>query len=62
MHQDRLDRASAECKELERPPTLYQERILRALRIYATNPSIRRTARVMNVSQGTVKTALGLNS
>lgn len=44
-----------------RPPALDQERILESQRIYAENPSIRCTARVMNVSQGTVKKALGLD-
>ena len=56
-----LDRAKAEGKKLGRPPALDQERILEAQRIYAENSSIRRTARIMNVSQGTVKKALGLD-
>ena len=55
-----LGRARAEGKRLGRPPALTQERIQEAKRIYAENPSIRRTARIMNVSQGTVKKALGL--
>ena len=55
-----LGRARAEGKKLGRPPALDQERILEAQRIYAESPSISRTARIMNVSQGTVKKALGL--
>ena len=55
-----LGRARAEGKRLGRPPALTQERIQEAKRIYAENPSIRRTARIMNVSQGTVKRALEL--
>ncbi len=55
-----LGRARAEGKKLGRPPAQDQERILEAQRIYAESPSISRTARIMNVSQGTVKKALGL--
>ena len=55
-------RARAEGKRLKRPPTLTQEQVQEAQRIYADNPSTRRTARVMCVSQGTVKKALGLDS
>ena len=56
-----LDQAKAEGKKLGRPLALNQERILEVQRIYAENPSIRRTARIMGVSQGTVKKALGLD-
>ena len=56
-----LDWARAEGKKLGHPPALDQERILEAQRIYAESLSIRRTTRNMNVSQGTVKKALGLN-
>lgn len=58
-HQGRPRRAKAESKKLGRPPALDQKRILEAQRIYAENPPIRRTARIINVSQGTVKKALG---
>ena len=53
-----LDRARAEGKKLGRPPALTREQVLEAQRIYAENPSIRRTTRILGVSQGTVKSAL----
>ena len=55
-----LERARAEGKRLGRPPVLTTEQQEECRRMYAENPSIRRVARIMNVSQGTVKKALGL--
>ena len=53
-----LNRAKAEGKKPGCPLALDQERILGMQRIYAGNPSIRRIAHTMSVSQGTVKKAL----
>ena len=57
-----LGRVRVEGKRLGRPQALTEARAQEAWRIYTENPSIRRTARIMNVSQGAVKKALGLDS
>ncbi len=53
-----LDRAKAEGKRLGRPPALTPEQVQECRRMYAGTPSIHRVARIMKVSQGTVKRAL----
>ena len=53
-----LDRAKAEGKRLGRLPALTPEQVQECRRMYAGTPSIRRVARIMKVSQGTVKRAL----
>ena len=55
-----LDRARAEGRKLGRPPALTREQVQECQRMYAETPSIRRVARIMKVSQGTVKRALEL--
>ena len=57
-----LDRAKAEGKRLGRPPALTPEQVQECRRMYAETPSIRRVARIMKVSQGTVKRALELDA
>ena len=54
-----LDRAKAEAKRLGRPPALTPEQVQECRRMYAETPSIRRVARILGVSQGTVKRAVG---
>lgn len=56
-----LDRAKAKGKKLGLPPVLDQEQVLETQWIYAENPSVYPTTRIMNVSQRTVKKALGLD-
>ena len=56
-----LNRARAEGKKLGLPPVLTPEQIAECQRIYAENLSIRRVARIMKVSQCTVKKALALD-
>ena len=56
-----LDRARAEGRNPGRPPALTAEQVKECRRMYAETPSIRRVARIMKVSQGTVKRALDLN-
>ena len=57
-----LDRAKAEGKRLGRPPALTPEQAQECRRMYAETPSIRRVARIMKVSQGTVKRALEIDA
>ncbi len=57
-----LDRAKAEGKRLGRPPTLTPGQVQECRRMYAETPSIRRVARILGVSQGTVKRALDLKA
>ena len=57
-----LDRAKAEGKRLGRPPALTPGQVQECRRMYAETPSIRRVARIMKVSQGTVKRALELDA
>ena len=52
------DRARAEGRPPGRPPALTPEKEQVALRMYAEGASIRRIARVVEVSQGTVKKAV----
>ena len=52
------DRARAEGRPPGRPPALNSEKEQVALRMYAEGASIRRIARVVEVSQGTVKKAV----
>ena len=56
-----LDRAKAEGRNPGRPPALTAEQVEECRRMYAETPSIRRVARIMKVSQGTVKRALELD-
>ena len=56
-----LDRARAEGRTPGRPPALTAEQLEECRRMYAETPSIRRVARIMKVSQGTVKRALELD-
>ena len=56
-----LDRARAEGRRPGRPPALTAEQVEECRRMYAETPSIRRVARIMKVSQGTVKRALELD-
>ena len=50
-----LDRAKAEGRKLApAPPALTPEQVKESRRIYAENRPIRRTARILKVSQGTV--------
>ena len=53
-----LDRARAEGRKPGRPLALTPEQVEECRRMYAETPSIRRVARIMKVSQGTVKRAL----
>ena len=53
-----LDRAKAEGKRLGRPPALTPEQVQECRRMYAETSSIRRVARILGVSQGTVKRAV----
>ena len=53
-----LERARAEGRRLGRPPALTPEQVKECRRIYAGNRSIRLTARILKVSQGTIKRAL----
>ena len=55
-----LDRARAEGRRPGRPLALTPEQVEECRRMYAETPSIRRVARIMKVSQGTVKRALEL--
>ena len=57
-----LDRAKAAGKRLGRPPTLTPEQVQECRRMYAETPSIRRVARILGVSQGTVNRALDLKA
>ena len=53
-----LDRTRAEGRKPGRPPALIPEQVEECQRMYAETPSIRRVARIVKVSQGTVKRAL----
>ena len=53
-----LERARAEGRKPGCPPALTLEQVQECLRMYAETPSVRRVARIMKVSQGTVKRAL----
>ena len=53
-----LDRAKADGKRLGRPHALTPEQVQECRRMYAETPSIRRVARILGVSQGTVNRAL----
>ena len=53
-----LERARAEGRRLGRPPALTPEQVKECRRIYAGTRSIRLTARILKVSQGTIKRAL----
>ncbi len=53
-----LERAKAEGKKPGRPPALTPGQADECRRMYSETPSIRRVARIMKVSQGTVKRAL----
>ena len=55
-----LDRAKSEGKRLGRPPALTPEQVQECWRMYTETSSIRRMARILGVSQGTVKRALEL--
>ena len=55
-----LERAKAEGRKPGRPSALTPERVQECRRMYAETPSIRRVARILGVSQGTVKKALVL--
>ena len=57
-----LERARAEGKRLGRPPALTPEQVEECRRMYAETSSIRRVARIMKVSQGTVKRAIELDA
>ena len=57
-----LERAIAEGRRPGRPPALTPEQVQECRRMYADTPSIRRVARIMKVSQGTVKRALELDA
>ena len=57
-----LERAKAEGRKTGRPPALTPEQVQECRRMYADTPSIRRAARIMKVSQGTVKRALELDA
>ena len=57
-----LERARAEGRKPGRPPALAPEQVQECRRMYADTSSIRRVARVMTVSQGTVKRALELDA
>ena len=57
-----LERAKAEGRKPGRPPALTPEQTKECRRMYAETPSIRRVARIMKVSQGTVKRALELDA
>ena len=57
-----IDRARAEGRKPGRPPALTPEQVQECRRMYAETPSIRRVARILGVSQGTVKRALDLNA
>ncbi len=56
-----LDRARAEGRRPGRPLALTPEQVEECRRMYAETPSIRRVARIMKVSQGTVNRALELD-
>ena len=57
-----LERAKAEGRKTGRPPALTPEQVQECRRMYADTSSIRRVARIMKVSQGTVKRALELDA
>ena len=57
-----LERAKAEGRKTGRPPALTPEQVQECRRMYDGTPSIRRVARIMKVSQGTVKRALELDA
>ena len=57
-----LERARAEGRKPGRPPALTPEQVQECRRMYAGTSSIRRVARIMKVSQGTVKRALELDA
>ena len=57
-----LERAKAEGRKTGRPPALTPDQVQECRRMYADTPSIRRAARIMKVSQGTVKRALELDA
>ena len=57
-----LERAKAEGRKTGRPPALTPEQVQECRRMYADTPSIRRAARIMKVSQGTVRRALELDA
>ncbi len=56
------ERARADGRKPGRPPALTPEQMQECRRMYADTPSIRRVARIMKVSQSTVKRALELNA
>ena len=56
-----LERARAEGRRPGRPSAFTHEQVEECRRMYAETPSIRRVARIMKVSQGTVKRALELD-
>lgn len=53
-----LDRATAGGRKPGLPPTLPEEQTQESRRMYAEIPSIRRVARILDVSHGTVKRAV----
>ena len=57
-----LEWARAEGRKPRRPPALTPEQVQECRRMYADTLSIRRVARIMKVSQGTVKRALELDA
>ena len=57
-----LERARAKGRKPRRPPALTPEQVQECRRMYADTLSIRRVARIMKVSQGTVKRALELDA
>lgn len=57
-----LDRARAEGKRLGRPRALTREQVQECQRMYAETPSIRRVARILGVSQGTMKRTLNFDT
>ena len=56
-----LERARAEGRKPGRPDALTPEQVQECRRMYVDTPSIRRVARIIKVSQGTVKRALELD-
>ena len=56
-----LDQARAEGRKPWRPPDLTTEQVEECRRMYAETLSIRKVARVMKISQGTMKRALELD-
>ena len=57
-----LDRARAEGKRLGRLRALTREQVQECQRMYAETPSIRRVARILGVSQGTMKRTLNFDT